>query len=137
MLNKKCAAGAGTPNSAVIKTVAEPIRKSYKNILSQQQMENKLLIDLLPHGKAHAVSMAHLANILGCSERDVRKFMYRARCDGAIICGDSNGYYLPETREELIRWYRLAKKRALSSLKALKTARQQLRELEGQQNIEI
>ena len=94
------------------------------------------ICDILPRGKARAVSMSHLADALRCSDRDVRAVIHRARCDGAIIAGDSSGYYLPETREELIRWYRLAKKRSLSGLKALKSARQQLRELEGQQSIE-
>ena len=95
------------------------------------------ITDLLPHGKAHAVSMSHLADVFGCSERDIRSMIHQARCDGAIIAGDSSGYYLPETREELMRWYRLAKKRSLSGLKDLKAARQQLRELEGQQSLDV
>ena len=134
MVKRKCAAGAATPNSASAVLIGS--NSCLKKSISQQQPQGNSLMELLPRGKAHAVSMSHLADVLGCSERDIRAMIHRARCDGAIIAGDSSGYYLPETREELIRWYKLAKKRSLSGLKALKSARQQLRELEGQQGME-
>ena len=134
MENKKCAAGAATPNSALALQCGSS--SCLNESISQQRPEGNSLIDLLPHGKSRAVSMKHLADVFGCTEREVRAMIHRARCDGSIICGDSNGYYLPETREELMRWYRLARKRSLSGLKALKAARQQLREMEGQQEME-
>lgn len=134
MENKKCAAGAATPNSALALQCGSS--SCLNESISQQRPEGNSLIDLLPHGKAHAVSMAHLADYFGTSERDIRAMIHRARCEGSIIAGDSSGYYLPETREELTKWYRLARKRSLSGLKALKAARQQLRELEGQQEME-
>ena len=125
MTNRKCAAGFREPNSASALQCGGNDRLSLS------------IADLLPRGKAQAVSMLHLADYLGCTDREIRAMIHRARCEGSIICGDSSGYYLPETREELIRWYRLAKKRSLSGLKALKAARQQLKELKGQQGIEL
>ena len=135
MTKRKCAAGAGTPNSA--KALHSGSDCCLNHSIAQPEAQGKQLIGLLPRGKTHAVSMAHLADYFSTSERDVRAMVYRARCEGAIICGDSNGYYLPETREELMRWYRLARKRSLSGLKALKAARQQLRALEGQQKLDV
>ena len=135
MENKKCAAGAATPNSALALQCGSS--SCLNESISQQRPEGNSLIDLLPHGKSRAVSMKHLSDVFGCTERDVRSMIHRARCNGAAIAGDSAGYYIPETREELQRWVRLAKKRSLSGLKALKAARQQLRELEGQESLDV
>ena len=98
MTNRKSAGDAATSHSAINKSVAEPLRKGYKGSIPQSEAQGKQLIELLTHGKAHAVSMAHLAAVLGCNEREVRAMIHRARCDGSIICGDSNGYYLPDSR---------------------------------------
>lgn len=125
MKDRKSAGDAATSHSAI-------------NTGEHTKNDRTLTIaEILPHGKENAISMGHLATYFGTSERDIRSMIHKARCDGSIICGDSSGYYLPETREELLRWYRLAKKRSLSGLKALKAARRQLRELEGQQSIEL
>ena len=118
---KKCAAGAGTPNSAIA------LRCGSSSCLT------KSIVDMLPKGKRNAVRMSELAAALHTSEREVRKFIHEARCNGAVIIGDNNGYYLPCSREELLPYYFAARKRSISGLKALKAAKRKLEEFKGQQ----
>ena len=117
---KKCAAGAGTPNSAIA------LRCGSSSCLTES------ILDMLPKGKANAVKMSALAAALHTSERDVRRLIHEARCNGAVIIGDSNGYYLPDSREELLPYYFAARKRSISGLKALKAAKRKLEEFKGQ-----
>lgn len=113
MEKRKCAAGAATPDSANALQCGGNIRLN--NIVAHSEAQSKSLIDLLPRGKAHAVSMAHLADYFGVSEREARKMVHRARCEGAIIAAE----------------------RSLSGFKVQKAARQQLRALEGQQSLDV
>ena len=113
---RNSAAGAATPDNA--ENIRNAQREHYKDILSK----------IIPFGKGNSVSMARLSAHFRTSERDIRAMIHRARCEGAIICGDEAGYYQPETQEELLHWYKLAKRRSLSGLKALKAARKRLRE---------
>lgn len=123
MTIKKCAAGAGTPNSAIA------LRCGSSSCLTDS------IIDMLPKGKAQAVKMSTLAAALHISDRDVRKLIHEARCNGAVIIGDNNGYYLPDSREELLPYYLAARKRSVSGLKSLKAAKRKLEEFKGQQKI--
>ena len=77
--------------------------------------------------------MRVLAGRLGVDDRALRAAIMRARESGAIIAGDSAGYYIPADKAELRRYYKTAKKRSLSGLKSLKAARRKLAEIEGQQ----
>ena len=121
MKNKKCAAGAATPNSAIA------LRCGSSSCLT------KSIVDMLPKGKRNAVKMSALAAALHTSERDVRRLIHEARCSGAVIIGDNHGYYIPETREELLPYYFTARKRSVSGLKALKAVKRKLEEFNGQQ----
>lgn len=88
------------------------------------------LIDLIPTGRAAAISMRNLANILGVDERKTRQYVMRARMDGAIICSDENGYFIPTTREELQTYYNTVAKRQKSTAIAIAACRRKLKELE-------
>ena len=121
MKNKKCAAGAGTPNSAIA------LRCGSSSCLTE------IILDILPKGKDRALKMSALAAALHTSERDVRRLIHEARCNGAVIIGDNHGYYIPETREELLPYYFTARKRSVSGLKSLKAAKRKLEEFKGQQ----
>lgn len=87
-----------------------------------------MIMDYIPTGKDNAVSMKDLAIAMRTDARTVRKMIHSARMDGAIICGTNAGYYKPETDDELLSYYRLARRRALSGLASLKAARAVLKE---------
>ena len=123
MRDKKCAAGAGTPNSAIA------LRCGSSSCLDE------IISSFIPHGKDNAIKMSALAAALHASERDVRRLIHEARCNGAVIIGDNHGYYLPETREELLPYYLTARKRSVSGLKALKATKRKLEEFKGKQKI--
>lgn len=122
----KCAAGAATPNDA------ENTPKTYSGngnyILSHDRELYKALFEIIPAGAKNAVSMDALANYYGADTRAVRQLIYNARCAGFVIAGDKHGYYRPDTRQELERYYNTARRRALSGLYALRAAAAALRE---------
>ena len=96
---------------------------------------DEIISSFIPHGKDNAIKMSALAAALHTSEREVRKIIHEARCNGAVIIGDNHGYYLPETREELLPYYLTARKRSVSGLKALKATKRKLEEFKGKQKI--
>lgn len=139
--NKNSAAGAGTPNDAKITGNHEETRKTILSCAGQggksrQQEISEKLIHLLPHGRENAVSMWELSLALNLSERQTRKAVFVARQSGAIICGDASGYYQPQTREELRRYYFRARKRAKSCFSSLQAAKRALENIDGQERLQ-
>lgn len=61
----------------------------------------KWLTDRIPAGKADAVSMAHLARVMGMEPRELRLAVEQARRAGILICSCEKGYFMPETIQEL------------------------------------
>ena len=94
-------------------------------------------MEILLHGERNAVSAVYLVNRLGLKDtRDLRLAVSSARANGQIICSGKAGYYIPETREELKRFIRKMETMATSTLKALKSAREALKQIEGQLSID-
>jgi hypothetical protein len=50
----------------------------------------------------------------------------RLRAEGAVVCADSKGYFIPATEAELTAHYRKLRGSALSMLKTLKAERKKL-----------
>lgn len=91
----------------------------------------------IPYGAQNGVSMKSLIHSTGLSDRTVRTVISKLRIDEGIpIAGDGHGYYRPATREELLRYVIMFNKRAMTALKSIKSAREQLEEMEGQLSIE-
>lgn len=61
------------------------------------------IIDLIPSGENHAVSMGSLARILGVDTRTVRLLIQREREHGHIIAGTDAGLFIPANELELNR----------------------------------
>ena len=93
------------------------------------------LLQHLPTGKEHAVSMTKLADTLGISSRSLRKMILNARKAGIIILSGMDGYYLPEeTDSDMLRYFKQRHKAGISTLSALAETRKRLKEagsLEG------
>lgn len=74
----------------------------------------ELLYEAIPTGEDNAVSLETLAEYFGVSERDMRSRILFARKNGYIICSlpsEQKGYYIPVDDKELLRCYRMFKKR--------------------------
>ena len=91
-------------------------------------MENKKSITEFIPSSPGRISMSKLAELLEVSERDVRRIVLSERLNGELIGSDGDGYYIPSTIDELSVYYRLARSRAMTCLKSLKTTRRRLKE---------
>ena len=62
---------------------------------------------LLSHGAENAVPLQHLVTLTELPARQVRKMIQLERLRGAQILADNqNGYYLPETQEDVELFYK-------------------------------
>ena len=93
------------------------------------------ILELIPKGRENAVSLAYLAEMLNVSERTTKEYVSRARKKGISIVGDRFGYYKPANREELQWYYRIFRKRGLTALSSISSARRDLQEVPGQLTI--
>ena len=92
-------------------------------------MENLLHIEeFIPYGRKNAVKRADLVNMIGLSDRLVRKLIEDARQSGVIIINmqDGRGYYRPEGKEDLEYYIRQEEARAKSIHRNLKAAKKAL-----------
>lgn len=96
------------------------------------------LLDYIPVGAENAVSGRKLADICGCSERDVRKAIERLRCEGVLILSSCNrnrgGYYRPRDSTETASYFKRQLSRISHIWAALSPFKKYLLELpvEGQ-----
>ena len=65
----------------------------------------KNVLDFIPLGRNHAISMSELAKRMGTDQRTARKMVFAARQRGAVICStcgeNTSGYYRPNTVDEI------------------------------------
>lgn len=94
------------------------------------------ILELIPEGRENAVSLAYLAGMLNVSERTAKEYVSRTRKKGTPIVGDQYGYYRPANREELQWYYRIFRKRGLTALSSISSARRDLQEVPGQLALE-
>lgn len=96
-----------------------------------------ILLSVLPTGEENAASTDCLLGILGLADsRSLRKLIAKARGNGEVICSSVDGYYLPQNREEIQRFYKTTRQKALSTLAILKSARVALGAIDGQLEID-
>ena len=72
------------------------------------------LYEAIPEGENNAVSVYTLCKYFDVSERVMKSLILRARQNGYIICSlpsEQKGYYVPVDDKELLRCYRMFKKR--------------------------
>ena len=77
----------------------------------------------LSPGRIH---MRHLAEACHVNERQIRDLISTLRIDGELIGSDNEGYYIPASTEELVRYYRTQRARAITTLRSLKQTRRHL-----------
>jgi len=98
------------------------------------------ILDFMPTGEINAVESQMLAAACGFkSVRLLQKEIERLRNAGHIICSASQppgGYFYPGNELELRAYIKTIESRAKNSLKSLHSARQALRNFEGQISLE-
>lgn len=91
------------------------------------------IVDLIPIGKANAVTRAQLCALTGLSDRAVRKLIEIARIEGEIIINaqDGAGYYVSDDPVDIRRQMATNRSRAMSILRQQKYLRRRLAEIEN------
>ena len=92
---------------------------------------------LLPVGEGNAIPSAELVKLSGVrSIRELQHLIEQERRSGALILSSSSGgYYLPANRAEISRYVATLQRRAISTLRTLKTARQALKVMPDQEKL--
>ena len=86
------------------------------------------LLEIIPRGEQNAIHTKELSRRMLTNDRAIIREIHEERCKGNIICSSKKGYYLPDGINEVHAWYKSARKRALSTLSCLKTARKMLKD---------
>ncbi len=100
---------------------------------------NGTISDLLLEGAENAIPSKELARMAGLrSVRQLQEEIAQERDAGAVIlstCRNGGGYYLPTSgdagRYEIEEYVRTLKSRALNTLRAIRSARAALNDLDG------
>lgn len=92
---------------------------------------------LLLRGEGNAIPTARLVQLAGMRDaRQLQAQIEHERLGGALILskgGSGGGYFLPADRSEIVKYEKTLRRRALSTLRTIKSARAALRVLPGQE----
>lgn len=96
--------------------------------------------ELLKRGKENAITTEELIRACNFScRRELTKQIMRERAAGALICSTTagqGGYYLPQSREEVTEFINSMSNRAKNTFKAVKAAREYLKQIDGQMSLD-
>ena len=96
--------------------------------------------ELLNRGKENAMTTDELMRACHLEHRrDLTIQISKERAAGALICSTTSrqgGYYLPQSREEVAEFINSMSNRAKNTFKAVKAAREYLKQIDGQMSIE-
>ncbi len=90
----------------------------------------KTILSAIGNGSKNARHKMQLVCLTGMSERTVRKSIEHLRRKGFVIISDENGYYYPETAEELEIYVQTVTRRAKSTFYTLQSARRMLKAMQ-------
>ena len=85
------------------------------------------ILNSLCSGKANAIHKDKLIQRTGIPDRPLRKAIETLRRKGIVICADTNGFYFPETEQELEKYVNKCEKTAKSTFYTLRTAKMKLK----------
>ena len=93
---------------------------------------------LIPKGHENAISSRALRSILRISERELRSLIQAMRIeDGIVVCASDSGYFRPKDRAEILAFYKRMRNRGVSCIRAAKSARLALMEMDGQMALDF
>ena len=91
------------------------------------------LLEFIPFGSKNAIKRADLVMASGMSDREMRRCIEELRKETPIVnMQNGQGYFRPETEEELNHYIAQEKARATTILKNLRAAEKQLQIVRGQ-----
>lgn len=90
----------------------------------------KSVLSCFRYGRANAIHQKQLQKLTSLDSRQLRKIIELIRRNGVCVVSDNNGYYLPETREELEQYIRRTEKMARSIFFTLQTAKKALKSID-------
>lgn len=100
-----------------------------------------MIAELLHKGKENALTVPRLMELCNLhSKRLVTAQVERERAAGALICSKttgSGGYYLPKDRAEVIEFISTMESRMRKMNTSITAARAYLKQIEGQQCMEV
>lgn len=59
------------------------------------------IVDMLGTGAEHAISTKTISTMTGFQDRAITLMVSAKRREGVIICSNVNGYFLPQTEDEI------------------------------------
>lgn len=86
-------------------------------------------------GAQNAVSLQELSRRLSVKPTTLKRIVRNERRNGALICSNIDGYFIPENRAEIAECYETMRRTAISRLETVKVFKAALREQEGQQEL--
>lgn len=108
--NKNTRPGVGAPKRV---TEMKHITILQADYITDRNGKQATIAPLLMHGPGNAVPLKHLTKITQMSNREVRRAITAERMNGIPILSDnSNGYYFPESAEEVKAFVKSMKHRA-------------------------
>lgn len=131
---EKAPAGAGTPTRAA----GNGLPTMYpKNDYTTKPGRFLFIFDLLHPGAENGMTLKELVNLTGLAEREVQRHIQAERKMGLLILSDNqNGYFLPETPDDIQRFARSMSRRAAEIAKIARAAEAALADMAGQAQIE-
>ncbi len=96
-----------------------------------ETVKRSKILSLIGEGESEAVSLRSLSILSGEEERHLRKEIEEYRRAGIPVLSGMNGYYFPETAEEIREYIRKEEKRARSIFYTLRGAKKALSAFEN------
>lgn len=90
----------------------------------------RVVLSAIGTGREQGAHLRDLHRTTGFGERSVRKVIEDIRRAGVVVCNSLDGYFFPETLDELRLYVRQEERRGRSTFYTLGSARQLLQELE-------
>lgn len=95
------------------------------------------IFDLLHPGAENGTTLKELVNLTGLADREVRRRIQSERKMGLLILSDNqNGYFLPETPDDIQRFARSMSRRAAEIAGIARAAEAALADMAGQEHME-
>lgn len=131
---EKAPAGAGTPTRAAGNGL--PTMYPEKDYTTKPG-RFLFVFDLLHPGAENGTTLKELVNLTGLAEREVRRHIQAERKMGLLILSDNqNGYFLPETPDDIQRFARSMSRRAAEIAGIARAAEAALAGMAGQEHME-
>jgi biotin operon repressor len=90
----------------------------------------RVVLSAIGTGREQGAHLRDLHRATGFGERSVRKVIEDIRRAGVVVCNSLDGYFFPETLDELRLYVRQEERRGRSTFYTLGSARRLLQELE-------